>query len=124
MDKTVIRVLSIEDNPGDARLIQVLLSGAHSLGWDMPRFELEHVSRLSKGLARLEETAVVAGDPERAACHPERAAGDPEHAAGQPEGAAGHPEGAAGDPELVACHPERAAGDPEQIGRASCRERV
>jgi PAS domain S-box-containing protein len=65
MDSKTIKVLSIEDNPGDARLIQVMLFDARSLGWDMPRFELEQVDRLEAGLARLEA----------AACHPERVEG-------------------------------------------------
>ncbi len=61
MDPKTIRVLSIEDNPGDARLIQVMLFDARSLGWDMPRFELEQVGRLEAGLARLEDAGAGGG---------------------------------------------------------------
>lgn len=50
-----IKVLSIEDNPYDARLIQEFLLEAQQLGWDLPRFELEHVDHLEAALARLDE---------------------------------------------------------------------
>lgn len=48
MNDRPIRVLLIEDNPGDARLIrEALAAGDHS------RFELTHADRLATGLARL-----------------------------------------------------------------------
>jgi len=43
-----IRILLIEDNPGDARLIRELLTAAEGVS-----FNLEHADRLSTGLARL-----------------------------------------------------------------------
>ena len=49
----IIKVLLIEDNPGDARLIQEMASEA-----DGAAFDLEHVDRLSTGLKHL----VAAGD--------------------------------------------------------------
>ncbi|MEA1992239.1 MAG: ATP-binding protein [Thermodesulfobacteriota bacterium] len=49
----MIKVLLIEDNPGDARLIQEMVSGA-----DGAAFDLEHVDRLSTGLKHI----VAAGD--------------------------------------------------------------
>ena len=48
-----VRVLLIEDNPQDARLIQVMLAEA---GGGM--FELERVDRLSAGLGRLQEGGI------------------------------------------------------------------
>ncbi|MFP4343570.1 MAG: PAS domain S-box protein [Anaerolineales bacterium] len=53
MQKRVITVLSVEDSPGDARLIHEALSEASRLGWELPRFEVEQVGRLSAALARL-----------------------------------------------------------------------
>lgn len=53
-DKT-IRVLSIEDSPADAALIQEKLAEAQSVAWDLPRFEIEHVDRLEAALERLIE---------------------------------------------------------------------
>ncbi len=50
-----IRVLSIEDHPADARLIQEKLSEAERIGWNLPHFEIEHVDRLEAALARLRE---------------------------------------------------------------------
>ena len=38
----LIKLLLIEDNPGDARLIRAMLAGARGL-----TFEMEHVERLS-----------------------------------------------------------------------------
>ena len=43
-----LRVLLVEDNPGDARLIQEMLAEARD-----PSFDLEHVETLSAGLERL-----------------------------------------------------------------------
>jgi signal transduction histidine kinase len=48
MEDKPVRVLLVEDNPGDARLLQLTLAEA---GRD--DFELEHVDRLSAGLERL-----------------------------------------------------------------------
>ena len=50
MDERQIRILLIEDNPGDARLVQELLWGATG---GPSRFEIELADRLSKGLERL-----------------------------------------------------------------------
>ena len=55
MPLEVIKVLSIEDNPGDARLIRETLHEATTLGWDLPQFELIWVDTLSAGLARLDQ---------------------------------------------------------------------
>jgi len=49
----LIRVLLIEDNPGDARLIRDTLAQM-----ELPRFELAHVDRLATGLARLAQDDV------------------------------------------------------------------
>ena len=43
-----IKILLVEDNPGDARLIQEMVSEV-----DGAAFDLEHVDRLSTGLERL-----------------------------------------------------------------------
>ena len=48
-----IRVLLVEDNPGDARLVQDALEQAGD-----GRIELVHVDRLSAGLVRLEEGGI------------------------------------------------------------------
>lgn len=53
----VVQVLSIEDNPLDAELIQEKLEEAQRVGWNLPRFEIEHVARLEEALARLEDGA-------------------------------------------------------------------
>ena len=45
-----IRVLLVEDNPGDARLVQETLAEV-----DTPEFELTHVERLSQARQRLAE---------------------------------------------------------------------
>ncbi len=55
MPLEMIKVLSIEDNPGDARLIREMLHEATALGWDLPQFELTWVNTLSDGLARLDQ---------------------------------------------------------------------
>jgi len=52
-DPDHVRVLLIEDNPGDARLIQFMLEEAAG-----GVFELEHVERLEEGLKRLAEGPV------------------------------------------------------------------
>jgi len=48
-----IRVLIIEDNPGDARLVQETLKGNSD-----PAYRLEWVDRLSSGLARLSDGGI------------------------------------------------------------------
>jgi PAS domain S-box-containing protein len=53
-----IHVLSIEDQLADARLIQIYLDEAQSLGWNLPFFDVEHVPTLEKGLARLAQGGV------------------------------------------------------------------
>ena len=50
MNDKRIKILLIEDNPGDARLIQEMLAEA-----EPSRFELEHADRLSAGIKRLEQ---------------------------------------------------------------------
>ena len=53
-DKT-IRVMLIEDNPGDARLIQAYLVGNAKTGLAATIFDLDHTSSLGKGLERVIE---------------------------------------------------------------------
>jgi signal transduction histidine kinase len=53
-DKT-IRVLLIEDNPGDARLIQAYLVGNAKTGPAATIFDLDHTSSLGEGLERVIE---------------------------------------------------------------------
>jgi len=50
LESEIIRVLLIEDNPGDARLVREMLveTGGN-------RFNLEHVERISQGLTRLSQ---------------------------------------------------------------------
>src|SRR5438270_906756 len=48
LDTTSCNILLIEDNPGDARLIQMMLEG-----WQDTRFEFNCVRRLSEGLETL-----------------------------------------------------------------------
>ncbi len=48
-----IRVLLVEDNPGDARLVEILLSEADSFG----RFEITPAERLDKALEHLDGSA-------------------------------------------------------------------
>jgi DNA-binding response OmpR family regulator len=50
MKEQPIRVLLVEDNPGDARLVQETLAEV-----DSPEFELTHVERLSQARQRLSE---------------------------------------------------------------------
>jgi PAS domain S-box-containing protein len=47
-DSAAIRVLLVEDNPGDARLVEILLSEV-----DSPRFDITHVERLEEAIERL-----------------------------------------------------------------------
>jgi DNA-binding response OmpR family regulator len=54
MDGQTIRVLLVEDNPGDARLISRVLNASEN-----PRFELQQASTLREGMAFLS-----AGDPD------------------------------------------------------------
>jgi PAS domain S-box-containing protein len=58
MNNRAINVLSIEDNPADAHLIQEMLDEATRLGWDLPRFEVEHVTRMEEALAHLSNEVV------------------------------------------------------------------
>ncbi len=64
MNDKVICVLVIEDNPADARLVREKLALATELGWELPRFEIEHVERLQAALTRLktDEFDVVLSD--------------------------------------------------------------
>ena len=50
MKERPIRVLLVEDNPGDARLVRETLAEV-----DTPEFELTHVERLSQARQRLSE---------------------------------------------------------------------
>jgi two-component system cell cycle sensor histidine kinase/response regulator CckA len=50
MKEQPIKVLLVEDNPGDARLVQETLAEV-----DTPEFELTHVERLSQARQRLSE---------------------------------------------------------------------
>ncbi len=60
MPRETIRILCLEDNPGDARLILEMLHEATALGWDLPQFELIHAYTLAAALARLEEDRIDA----------------------------------------------------------------
>jgi two-component system cell cycle response regulator len=53
MSNQPIKVLMIEDSPGDTRLIQEHLTGARVTGTLAPAFELVVADRLTAGLARL-----------------------------------------------------------------------
>ncbi len=48
-----VKVLLIEDNPGDVRLIRVMLADAAG-----PSFQVEHVERLQKGIRKLAEEPI------------------------------------------------------------------
>ena len=50
--EAAIRILLVEDNPGDARLVEILLSEV-----DAPRFAITHAERLGEALQWLEEQA-------------------------------------------------------------------
>jgi PAS domain S-box-containing protein len=56
MSHKAIHVLSIEDNPADAMLIQEKLAEAQRVSWDLPHFEVEHVGRMGKALERLDDS--------------------------------------------------------------------
>jgi len=51
MSDKLIKILLIEDNPGDARLIEEMLAQAKSPSFDAP--DVEHAERLSTALAHL-----------------------------------------------------------------------
>lgn len=53
MENETIHALLVEDNPGDARLVEEMLSDA---GQDSVK--LEHVEKLSSGLARLDQNSI------------------------------------------------------------------
>ena len=53
MSRKTVRVLLVEDNPGDARLVQHFLSRCKE-----PVFEVRHETSLTKGLKRLQPEAV------------------------------------------------------------------
>src|SRR5438309_12124166 len=53
MEKPAVRVLLVEDNPGDARLIEVALAEAR---WT--QFELERVDTLAAALARASQGGI------------------------------------------------------------------
>ncbi len=54
MNCETITVLSIEDDAGDARLIQRMLAGVDAVSWGLPEFNIEFVDTLAAGLARLD----------------------------------------------------------------------
>jgi signal transduction histidine kinase len=54
-DVSTLRVLLIEDNPADARLIHLMLNEEQRLGSGPTQFELVHVERLSTALERLSQ---------------------------------------------------------------------
>jgi len=60
MSRQPIRVLIVEDNPGDAWLIREHLSGARVTGTLAPAFQLVLADRLAAGLARLAEGGIDA----------------------------------------------------------------
>jgi PAS domain S-box-containing protein len=57
MHKSSIHVLLVEDNPGDARLVRIMLQDASENELSMGSFVLDHADRLQEGLALLHETA-------------------------------------------------------------------
>jgi PAS domain S-box-containing protein len=58
MNDEIVRVLSIEDSPADATIVQEKLAKARRLGWNLPHFEVEHVERLEAARRRLEEGGI------------------------------------------------------------------
>jgi diguanylate cyclase (GGDEF)-like protein len=60
MSRQPIRVLIVEDNPADARLIREHLSGARVTGTLAPAFQWVLADRLAAGLARLAEGGIDA----------------------------------------------------------------
>jgi signal transduction histidine kinase/CheY-like chemotaxis protein len=54
-DESTLRVLLIEDNPADARLIEVMLDKEQRRGSGPPQFELVRAERLSTALERLSQ---------------------------------------------------------------------
>lgn len=54
-DESTLRVLLIEDNPADARLIEVMLDEEQRQGSGPTQFELVHTERLSTALERLSQ---------------------------------------------------------------------
>ena len=58
MDDKPIKVLLIEDNPGDARLIQEMLDDAGATSSSVFVFELAYADQLSRGLERLAEGGI------------------------------------------------------------------
>ncbi len=55
MAQETLSILTVEDNDGDARLIELMLNEAAILGWDLPLFELVRTATLRAALARLDE---------------------------------------------------------------------
>lgn len=55
MDRKPTKLLLFEDNPGDARLVQLMLAETSEISPPPPLFELVHVTQLAAGLARLKE---------------------------------------------------------------------
>ena len=54
----IIRVLLVEDNPGDARLIQEALDDAGATSSNTPVFDLERADKLSTGLEHLDKGGI------------------------------------------------------------------
>jgi len=53
MTKITIKILNVEDNPGDARLVQEMLSESPQM-----TYEVERADRLSSGLERLRQGGI------------------------------------------------------------------